>query len=266
MQHENFGQIAYNNPELELSFVDILTDPAKASVDIGAYLGTYTERLATNSAYVFAYEPLIEFATGLRDRMAAAPVSVRSFALSDQDGRSTLYTPTYAFDRAAPTSLYSYSSLVKNFEFETSSFPERFVGVTNRSVETRTLDSEAHGNLGFIKIDVEGAELQVLHGARRTLAAQHPVLLVESENRHRKNAVLEVTSYLQKFDYKGFFIHKGQLRSIDEFSAQDMQPYDPFPLLRARGYQYCNNFIFVPPAETRIVSRIEERLRCPTSG
>jgi FkbM family methyltransferase len=38
--------------------------------------------------------------------------------------------------------------------------------------------------LDFVKIDVEGAELHVLHGGQATIAALKPVVMVEVEDRH----------------------------------------------------------------------------------
>ena len=60
---------------------------------------------------------------------------------------------------------------------------------TGDTVETirvplRTLDSYNLSNIGFIKIDVEGHELDVLRGAEVTLRRDQPNLLIEIENRH----------------------------------------------------------------------------------
>jgi len=46
-------------------------------------------------------------------------------------------------------------------------------------VETVTLDSLALRNVTFIKIDVEGHELEVLRGATETLRANRPVMMIE---------------------------------------------------------------------------------------
>lgn len=46
-------------------------------------------------------------------------------------------------------------------------------------VSVSTLDSYEFKNVNFIKIDVEGYEVKVLEGARRTIEASRPVMLVE---------------------------------------------------------------------------------------
>src|SRR5262249_29386236 len=47
------------------------------------------------------------------------------------------------------------------------------------AVPLTTLDELVDGRMDFIKIDVEGMEMEALAGATRTIAAQRPVLYVE---------------------------------------------------------------------------------------
>ena len=51
-----------------------------------------------------------------------------------------------------------------------------------------TLDSLGQDAVGFIKIDVEGHEVDVLAGAREILRRDRPAILVEAEERHRQGA------------------------------------------------------------------------------
>ena len=55
---------------------------------------------------------------------------------------------------------------------------QRLVMVGN-FVELRTLDSYKLQNISLLKIDVEGAELGVLHGAISTIKNPKPVIMIE---------------------------------------------------------------------------------------
>ena len=48
------------------------------------------------------------------------------------------------------------------------------------------LDNIQIKNIGFIKIDVEGHELEVIKGAKETINKYNLILLVEIEKRHSK--------------------------------------------------------------------------------
>ncbi|SNT36751.1 methyltransferase, FkbM family [Tropicimonas sediminicola] len=76
-----------------------------------------------------------------------------------------------------------------------------FSSIEQVDVETRRLDSFDIRDLGFIKIDVEGHELEVLQGGKETLARETPVLLIEIEERHRPDALETVSDFLAGFGY-----------------------------------------------------------------
>jgi hypothetical protein len=74
------------------------------------------------------------------------------------------------------------------------------------TVTVRKHDDYGMSDVAFIKIDVEGHEVAVLEGASDTIARNRPVLLIESEDRHRKNAVADVEVFLKQRSYAGFFL------------------------------------------------------------
>jgi hypothetical protein len=77
-------------------------------------------------------------------------------------------------------------------------------GIDSVSVETRRLDAMDIGPVGFIKIDVEGHEQEVLEGASATLERDQPSLLIEVEERHRAGAVAGVVGLLTSLGYQAF--------------------------------------------------------------
>jgi len=110
-------------------------------------------------------------------------------------------------------------------------------------VDVRTLDEYDLRNVCFIKIDVEGHELEVLKGGVRTIDRERPTLLVEIEQRHLACPMQVVFDYLGEFGYRGFFFHDGGLRALSEFSA-DLHQRLPF-LPNGLARDYVNNFVFL---------------------
>jgi FkbM family methyltransferase len=69
-------------------------------------------------------------------------------------------------------------------------------------IRTLTLDSFELGRIDFIKIDVEGMELDVLEGAAQSITRNHPVLMVESI----KTDKAKLQEWLQRKEYRTFDI------------------------------------------------------------
>lgn len=69
---------------------------------------------------------------------------------------------------------------------------------TGNSVKTAPIDMLGLPRIDFVKIDVEGMELEVLYGMRGTLAGSKPGLLIEMQDRTRYSKIYD---YLKGFDY-----------------------------------------------------------------
>lgn len=66
----------------------------------------------------------------------------------------------------------------------------------------------------FIKIDVEGAEADVLMGARETILSAGPVLLIELHGTNRR-----VAEILEEFDYTARVVGSGEAVSSSRWDA-----------------------------------------------
>ncbi|WJW75199.1 FkbM family methyltransferase [Thiohalobacter sp. IOR34] len=146
-----------------------LLPPGQTFLDVGANKGDFSVLAASlvgPEGRVLAFEPEPENCTWFEKSMALndfGHVRLHPVALADSDGTATLHLGQKS----------GWHSLV----------PGREVTADSITVETRTLDSlltdpETRAP-DMIKIDVEGAEQQVLEGARQTLRHSHPILLID---------------------------------------------------------------------------------------
>src|SRR4029077_20254908 len=99
------------------------------------------------------------------------------------------------------------------------------------------------------KIDVVGAELDVLRGGTETLRGCRPLLFVEIEQRHHREPVAEVFGQIASYGYGGAFMDgTGQLRPLSAFDVEQCQL--EAARKTGRGHPYINNFFFSPSVAT----------------
>jgi FkbM family methyltransferase len=149
--------------ELLLALLADVLEPDANCVDVGAHEGAILAemaRLAPRGKHV-AFEPLPALAQALRARFPH--VDVRQAAASDRDGAAEFVhvttRPGWSGFRERP---YPGDEHVERIE-----------------VRTERLDDVLTEPPALIKIDVEGAELQVIEGAERTLRDARPVVVFE---------------------------------------------------------------------------------------
>ena len=221
--------------ERELSYLGRIVPEGTLTVDVGANCGLYTRLLARISKQVYAFEPSHEMA-GLLRRTSAANVIVHEIALSDQNGEANLFIP-----QGDAGLVHGLASL----EPRADSLGNP---VTSIHVPKARLDTMVDGDVAFVKIDVEGHELNVLKGATRLIDRCQPVFLVEAEDRHRSEATRLVFEFFRDKSYRGYFLKDDQVVPVDQFRSDELQ--NASALLpnggRKAGRSYVNNFFFFP--------------------
>ena len=85
-------------------------------------------------------------------------------------------------------------------------------------IESITIDEICKDldKLDFIKIDIEGAELKALKGAKDTINSLKPKLSLEVD----ENSFYEVCSFLKKYDYKPFIFDDQKLVEINKINKE----------------------------------------------
>ena len=147
------------------------------AVDVGANLGALAVplgRAMEKTGVVHAFEPQRLIYYMLCGNVAISSlenVFCHRLAVSDEAGRLSL--PGYRLDKIVNIGAY---------QLEKTSDTD-FNGVGNGTVEAAevvTLDTFGLDRLDLLKIDVEGMELKVLHGARRLIDKYKPCVLFEA--------------------------------------------------------------------------------------
>lgn len=212
--------------EAEVKLLPFLVDRARNVVDAGANKGTYTYVLARLARHAYAFEPNPKM-FDILERTASHNVTASPSALSNRSGTAILRVPM------SGTGGYSNQGASLS-EIKVSG---RFAPI---EVTTQRLDEIALQNIGFIKIDVEGFEQEVIDGALETIARDKPTLLIELEERHTKIPIEQSLAAVLRLGYSGLFFDRDNraMRSLDSFHPDHHH--------RKPTGSYIFNFIFIP--------------------
>lgn len=150
-----------------------------ATIDCGANIGVHTvewARLMTGWGHVYAFEAQEKIYYALAGNIVinnCLNVTARHAAVGAECGELLIPEPNYL----VPGSYGSFS-LVKG---ENTEFIGQDIDYANANtvVDLVSIDSLGLSRLDFLKIDVEGMELDVLAGADRALRELKPQILVE---------------------------------------------------------------------------------------
>ncbi len=224
-------------------------------VDVGAHDGLLTVPLARlPGSRVLAFEPLppafARLQVALREAFGAMPANVdlHAAALGDRAGEITLAMPV--LDGVAQE---QWASTAKDYAAHLSAR----VGVERFAVPLMRLDDLALTDLTGLKIDAEGAEYEILRGARQTLLRCRPVLTLEVEERHRPGSTWAVPAYLDALGYDVFFAFDGAFRPVAEFDREAMQRASPDPSVFEASDPYIFVFYALPREDAaRLLARL----------
>lgn len=208
----------------ELAAARASIPPGALACDIGAHKGSYLYWLSRWAGRVVAFEPQPDLAGDLA-ALALPNVTVEAKGVYSRSGPLDLYIPDGA---SAGASVLPVAAAHRQVTIPVVALDDYFAESPLPS---------------FLKIDVEGAELEVFRGAERILAEQGPALLFECEGRHLEHGdVFRVFAYLERRGYAGEFFCRGERLPLSRF--------DPATHQRRVGSRfwdapdYCNNFLF----------------------
>ena len=164
-----------------LNYIHGQTGHLGAAVDIGAHIGLWSRKLMLSYHMVYAFEPIAELAECYRKNSQQSNYELREIALGNKkEELAMLYEP----ERSQNTYIG---------------------GSGNMTVPVESLDDQYIPKIGLIKIDVEGWEMPVLQGGKRTIQKDHPWIIIEQKQgaqarvgRHKQ----DITRLLESWGYR----------------------------------------------------------------
>ncbi len=191
-------------------------------LDIGANLGFYSIAFALNEGTnVLSYEPYEESYKYLESNVInnqfenIRPINI---GLSDRDEKLFLGPPRYKrlktrilkyFDRYSLGSRTIYSD-IESYDFNDLS--EFKLGDEEENI--KSLD-----HLDIIKIDVEGAEIKVLNGLKKTIKNFIPAIMIEINNNYE---TADIFNFLNEMGYSNFLDFSSLTKSEVESELIDI--------------------------------------------
>ena len=178
--------------------------------DIGANEGWVTDVFLRLGARIVAVEPdetNADLVKGkfLRNRIFPKPVKVENKAVSDKTGEMTMWIESA--NSALNTLNAKWADTLRH---NTGRFGQPMSFAIQKSVKTTTLEDliSEHGSPFFIKIDVEGHEMNVLRGLRRPV----PYLSFEVNLPEFEAEGVECINMLEGLKTDGLFNYTADIR------------------------------------------------------
>lgn len=213
----------YKTPELEI--IELLCSDKLHSLDIGANLGLFTYYISKNSRQVFAFEPNpinLRYLNHLVDEN----VKVFPFAVGDVDQEIDLLIPKSK----------------KGWSTNGASILDKSVknGIKIQVACKRVDDFCSGIDIGFMKIDVEGAEIEVIRGSLDTLRRCRPNMIIENEIVHNDKPD-HLFNEIYNLNYEIFYYQNKKLNLL----SKDLQILDIQKEPENKRIGYLQNFICI---------------------
>ncbi|MGE5504821.1 MAG: FkbM family methyltransferase [Actinomycetota bacterium] len=196
---ERYGEFS----EAEVALFRQLLHPGDVVVEAGSNIGALTlplARLVGPEGRVFAYEPqrlLFHLLCGNLALNEIENVSAIHAAVGRRDS-GPLHVPVLHHQDAA-----NFGGMALTGE----------AGAATEPVAVQAIDQLELSSLRLLKVDVEGAECDVLDGAAGTIFRHRPALYVENDRRHNSPRLISI---IQAMGYRAWW-HLPPLVEVDNF-------------------------------------------------
>lgn len=152
-------------------------------LDVGAAFGSYTLPALAAGARVVAFSPA-DFDTELLEKNLSLNPELARRCLVVRDG---VYSRDGWFDP-------DHCRYIETDAYHNTTHGEQWLRV--RSLDSFLVERPGIARVDWIKMDIEGAELEALRGAEATLRAYWPRLLIECHNFHDPNMERNIVDHV----------------------------------------------------------------------
>ena len=233
-------------PEIEMRFIDSLdSDSIDIAIDVGAAKGSYAWILNRKSRQVFAFEPSEMHGRYLDRTIFGTKIQLVKAAVGSTSSKASMYTPGSDSDALHSATLSQCNPITCHNETKVCQVDQ----VTLDSLFNDKLDTGRF--VDFLKIDVEGYELEVIKGAQALIGCYHPLIFCEIEKRHNAEYG-KVFQLLRTAGYKSYIFQEGRFLVFNGDAIDHLQSAEALKI-RLSGSQdpamnlYINNFVFQHP-------------------
>lgn len=199
--------------EPEILIINKLIENGTDSVDVGVYRGVHSYEMAKYSKNVHSFEPNPIIFKELRKYLPSIikNINLYNYALSDKNEKKKLKIPL----RDSNMNKSNYEEYYK-MGLATVHEKNIFQNFDEFEINCKRLDEFHFENkVSFIKIDVEGHELQVINGAKNLIKKFKPNLMIEIEEKHSKNSFKQSISSICSLGYQAFCFKDRKLVLLD---------------------------------------------------
>jgi FkbM family methyltransferase len=191
----------------------------KYAVDIGSNYGIYSFLFSKFFKKVESFEPIQKHF--IETKNLFSNVTVHNYALGNKDSSEIINVPMINNKL-----IYGYSSI--HTKFKKSISEKIYVKKFDKVFKYKTLS--------FMKIDVEGYEIQVIKGAFNLIKKFRPIIMIEIEDRHNNKSFEFIYNQLKNINYSCYYLNKFKLKEITSSSVA---------LDQLSNTRYINNFFFI---------------------
>lgn len=221
------ARFEYRGPDrAELVFLSRMVKPGMVFFDVGAYEGLYAvaaSRIMGGTGWVVIFEPSQRERRIIRANVLLNRVSgsIEPFAVSSDNGHGKLFVVTRG--RTTMNSLR---------------LPPDQASIREELVQTVTIDEycKRHeiSHIDWLKVDVEGGEMDLFKGACRVLQNSRPIIICEVLDWVTGQwgyGAKEIIEHLESYDYEWFdFTNDGQLkRHVPRIEYPEIRNYLAVP-------------------------------------